>query len=189
MPFVAKHKETGERIDITRIENPRAVLRSGDCVCQLCGEPMIIKAGLIVSPHFAHYARCESDYRFQPETAEHRRAKRELAEKLRETFAEYTDAEIELEMPIPEIRRVADILVTFPMGWRVAHEIQLSAITLEELEERTDDYSRAGVDVVWWLGRSADTSTNRQWCLETFSYCFSITCLEVTDKVPESSHP
>lgn len=178
MPFVAIHAETEERIDITEIENPREVLRSGDCVCQLCGEPLIVKAGLIVTPHFAHYAECTSDYQSHPETPAHREAKRLLRQYLRDEFAEYANAKIEIEVPIPEARRVADVMATFPMGWRVAHEIQLSSITTRGLQERTNDYSNAGIDVVWWLGKSADTPANRRWCVDNFGYVFVLNLSE-----------
>ena len=176
MPFVALHKDTQERIDITRIENPRESLKSGDCVCQLCSTPMIIKAGQILRAHFAHYASCETDYQSHPESAEHREAKIYLATHLREAFKEYTHASIEYEVPIPEVKRIADLLATFPMGWRVAHEIQLASITVEQLEARTNDYARAGVDVVWWLGKSANTPANREWSRRTFGYAL---CLNI----------
>lgn len=175
MPFVARQRETGERIDITRVANPRAELRSGGCVCQLCGAPLIIKAGLVRRAHFAHYAECTSDYAAHPETPEHLEAKALLREYLGQYYAEYRAAIFEFEVPLPEIQRVVDLLVTFPMGWREAHEIQLSSITTEELARRSDDYLRAGIDVVWWLGRSADTTTNRQWCTQRFGYSLSLT--------------
>lgn len=175
MPFVARQRETGERIDITQVQNPRAELRSGDCVCQLCGAPLIIKAGLIRRAHFAHYAECVSDYDVPPETPEHLEAKAQLREYLEHFYADYAQATFEFEVPVPEIKRVVDLLVTFPMGWREAHEIQLSGITTEELARRSDDYLRAGIDVVWWLGRSADTTTNRQWCARRFGYSLSLT--------------
>lgn len=182
MPFIALDRETRERIDITRITSPREELKSGNVLCQLCEEPMIVKAGLIVAPHFAHYQACESDYITAPESAEHRQAKRQLVCKLRELFAEYTNAEIELEVPIPEIRRVADVLATFPMGWRVAHEIQLASITTENLKDRTNDYSRAGIDVTWWLGQNANTPANRAWCVRTFGFSLSIS-VSIEDEV------
>lgn len=176
MPFVALRKDTRERVDITEIENPRLTLRSGDCVCQLCDKPLIVKAGLVIRSHFAHYSEsdCDTDYKYHPESPEHREAKIKLVEFLKTTYAEYTTAKLEKEVPIPEIKRVADILAAFPMGWRVAHEIQLAGITIDHLQERTDDYNKAGIDVVWWLGKSANTSTNRAWCIETFGYCFTL---------------
>jgi|SRR5579884_723375 len=176
MPFIAKHKETGERIDITQIEHPKLRFRGGECLCQLCGAPLIIRGGLHVRNHFAHHpsSPCLTDYSYQPESAHHRSAKLFLLEQLRKEFLEYKDAQIECESIIPEIKRVADILVTFPTGWKQAHEIQLADITTNELEERTDDYERAGIDVVWWLGKNADSASNRQWCIERFGCNFSL---------------
>jgi competence CoiA-like predicted nuclease len=174
MPFVALHKETKARIDITAINNPRQFLKSGDCICQLCGESMIVKAGEILQAHFAHHAACTTEYESQPESPEHRAAKKYLAEHLVEEFPEYAGATIEYEVPIPEVRRIADLLATWPNGHRKAHEIQLSAITTRVLRERTNDYGKAGIDVIWWLGKSADTWTNRDWCLETFGECYWI---------------
>jgi competence protein CoiA len=174
MPFIALHKETKSRIDITAINNPRHFLKSGDCLCQLCGSPMIVKAGEILQAHFAHMAACHSPYQSQPESPEHRAAKRYLAEHLTEEFPEYARATIEYEVPIPSVRRIADLLVTWPEGHRKAHEIQLSAITIEKLQERTDDYEKAGIDVIWWLGKSALTATNRDWSFKTFGLCYYI---------------
>jgi competence CoiA-like predicted nuclease len=192
MPFVALDKTTGKRIDITEIEEPRKVLRSGDCLCQDCEQPLIVKVGFMrlghsVSPHFAHYAdrECTLKYKSHPETLEHREGKRYLAKYLRETYKEYTDSDIEKEVPIPEIMRKADLLVTLPMGWRIAHEIQLAAISIDELEERTNDYSRAGIDVVWWLGGKADNYQNRDWCIKNFGSCFTIKVEKQVDDKPE----
>ena len=169
MAFVALDKESRKRIDITEIENPRITLKSGECICQLCGAPLMIKAGLVIRPHFAHYssAECASGFIHHPESPEHREAKAALCAYLKTEYAEYSSATIEKEVAIPEIRRVADLLATFPMGWAVAHEIQLAGITTGELKERTDDYASIGIDVVWWLGKSADTPANRDWCTKS----------------------
>jgi competence protein CoiA len=179
MPFVALHKETKKRIDITTINNPRQVLKAGDCICQLCEKPMIIKAGEVLQAHFAHQSSCpSSEYSSQPESPEHRAAKKYLAEHLVEEFPEYEGATIEYEVPIPEVRRIADLLATWPNGHRKALEVQLSAITIEHLRKRTEDYERAGINVVWWLGKSAFTKTNVNWCLETIGCCYCIGVLE-----------
>ena len=39
MPLIAKRKGTGERIDITTVDNPRAVLKQGECLCHLPAHP------------------------------------------------------------------------------------------------------------------------------------------------------
>jgi competence protein CoiA len=174
--FVALRKGTGQRIDLTQIEHPKSKISNGDCLCQLCEAPLMLKGGIHVRDHFAHYpsSPCTSAYRYHEETAAHHAAKLFLLQRLRDEFPEYKTASIECEVPIPEIQRIADILVTFPTDWRQAHEIQLSPITTQELEERTNDYARAGIDVVWWLGKSADTETNRAWCVEIFGCAFSL---------------
>lgn len=174
MPFIALNKSTKERIDITKIENPRLVLKKEEVICQLCESPMTIKAGMVRRHHFAHHSLCESDYEYHPESPEHLIGKEKIAQALKVEFAEYTNADIEFERKIEDIKRVADILITFPNGWRIAHEVQLASITIEELQARTDDYARAGIDVVWWLGKSADSPSNRDWCVETFGVSYSL---------------
>lgn len=174
MPFIALQKDTKDRIDITTLDNPRLVLKSGECVCQLCGAPMTIIAGQIRVAHFRHMAACPTEYASHPESPQHREAKKFLALHLRTAYAEYTTADIEYEVPVPEVKRIADLMITFPMGWRIAHEVQLASITTEILQERTNDYLRAGVDVVWWLGNNANTPANRDWCRDTFGYVLCI---------------
>jgi competence protein CoiA len=174
MPFIALNRDTGERIDITKIENPRLHLKSNELICQLCEQPVIIKAGLLTRPHFAHRSQCTTDYGSHPETIEHLQGKELVAKGLREEFAEYAQANIQYEVKVPEVKRVVDVMANFPNGWRVAHEIQLAAITTEELQQRTEDYARAGIDVVWWLGKSADTPANQAWCTAHFGFSLSL---------------
>jgi competence protein CoiA len=175
MPFIAFDIRANKRVDITQIEHPRLVLKKEDIRCQLCGNPMLIKAGMIKRAHFAHIAApCSTDYSYHPESPAHREAKVFLAEHLRVSFGEYTSAIFDYEVPIPEAKRVADLLMTFPTGWRIAHEVQLAKITVEELQMRTAAYEQAGIDVVWWLGKQANTENNRKWCEETFGYALTI---------------
>lgn len=179
MSLIAKSKTSGKRLDITQIPNPRVTLKANDCVCQLCNAPVILKAGLIKQHHFAHKSLCTSTYESHPESPAHLAGKRFLSENLRSFFQEYQQTTIEFEVPIPEVKRIADLLVTFPQGWRIAHEVQLASITVENLQKRTDDYALAGIDVVWWLGNNANTPANRKWCEDTFGY---VLCINHTDR-------
>lgn len=174
MPFIALDKESRERIDITKVDNPRVTLKSDRMICQLCEQPMLIKAGLVIRPHFAHRAKCTSDYAHHPESPEHLLCKEMVARGLKEELVEYIQADIQYEVKVPEVRRVADVMATFPNGWRVAHEIQLASVSIEDLQQRTDDYAEAGIDVVWWLGKSADTPANRDWCVKAFGCALSL---------------
>ncbi|HOW92525.1 MAG TPA: competence protein CoiA family protein [Anaerolineaceae bacterium] len=176
MAFIALRKDTQERIDITRIEKPYLELKSGDCVCQLCGEPLIVRCGMIRQAHFAHYSACVSDYRYHPESPEHMAGKEYVADLITQMLINMgiENPKVDYEVRIPEAKRVADVLVTFPMGWRIACEIQLASITIADLEERTNDYARAGIDTIWWLGKQADTDQNRYWCATNLVRCYRI---------------
>lgn len=174
MPFVARHKQTGNRIDITTIEHPRQMFKLGECVCPLCGTDFLIKAGLITVPHFAHKIICQSDWQTHPESAEHRAGKLYLKNNLAVLVPEYKGADIRLEVPIPQVKRVADVLVKLPAGWGIVHEVQLAKITTEELDARTEDYNNAGLDVVWWFGKSAATLANQRWSENVFGFYLSL---------------
>ncbi|WP_354010891.1 competence protein CoiA family protein [Endozoicomonas lisbonensis] len=95
-----------------------------------------------------------------------------LAQELRKEYGTYLNTTPIIEYPIHEVKRIADVVFEFPNGWLEAHEVQFSSITPAELEERTNDYKKAGIDVVWWLGKSADTQPNREWVREVFGRSF-----------------
>ncbi|MEQ9671190.1 competence protein CoiA family protein [Coleofasciculus sp. G2-EDA-02] len=65
-------------------------------------------------------------------------------------------------------KRIIDVASFLPDGSMEAHEVQLCAITPEELEERTVDYENASISVVWWFGKSANTQSNRDWYYHRF---------------------
>jgi competence protein CoiA len=174
MGLVAKNIKTDSLIYIFEYENPRQQLNKKDLVCHLCEGELIIKAGLIKMHHFAHKSDCTCDYERHPESYEHLYFKKLLSENIGKEFTEYMGVKPILEYPIHEVRRIADIVFEFASGWLVAHEVQLSAITTETLENRTNDYRNAGVDVTWWLGKSANTEQNRKWCIEKFGECFTL---------------
>lgn len=173
MPFIALKKSTQKRIDITTLKEPRNELDKDDIVCQLCGNSMSLKSGLVRRAHFAHKPNtiCTTDYGYHPESPQHLAAKELIAKTLVKEVAEYSNVKIEYEWRCEEVKRVADVAMLFPNGWVVVHECQLASITVEELQKRTEDYLNAGIDVVWWLGKDADTSTNRNWFIRTFGEC------------------
>jgi competence protein CoiA len=181
MPFTALNKTTGKLITLFDYRAPLSELRQSEIVCPVCETEMIIRSahyrlGRPVAAHFAH--KPDTDCWYARETAgeryEHHLAKQVLSAKLREWFSEYTTAEPWLEAPIREVQRVADILFLFPGGWGIVHEIQLAGITPERLEERTLDYERAGLDVVWWFGLEAKTPNNLQWSMDRYGYAYQL---------------
>lgn len=172
--LTAKYIDTGDILDITKIKNPRAEIEKTRLVCRFCEKPLMIKQGVIRIKHFAHIATCTTTMQRHPESIEHNLGKELLAEHVKKYWREYSNVRVEFEYILPEIGRIADIAMIFPSGWIVVHEVQLAAITNEELNKRTEDYASIGVDCVWWLGKSADTRNNQEWCIYKFGYSLSI---------------
>ena len=181
MPFIAIDKATGERIDITQTPDIMLTYQPGTLACQLCGGSMFPRSeherktpsGAVCSvrAYFRHASKeCDTDYAAHPESVEHRLGKLYIATFWLPQFAWYKDAKIEYEVPIREagIRRVVDVLATLPSGHRIAHEVQLAAITPRELKERTDDYAAAGIDVFWHLGGRANDYANCEYLDSTY---------------------
>lgn len=165
MPFIARLKSTGKRVEIDDYRNPKFELSPEDLECQHedCRGAMLVKAGLTVRSHFAHRpnAPCSTRLDSHPESDAHRLGKATVREWLRHRFEAtgFENVTIELEVGIPEARRIADVLVTFPGGMREAHEIQLASITPQELEQRTQSYLNAGIDAFWWIGRNSQADS------------------------------
>ena len=177
MPFIARDKTTGERIDITECSNPRSALVAANMVCPVCESEMIIRAGSIIQAHFAHKpGRDDCPYAAYSagESPAHRTAKLIVRGALSDWFKEYIDAKGNLEVYIPDVmharNRIADILFSFPNGWRVVHEIQLAPIAPAELQDRSDDYMSAGIDCFWWFGKRAATAENLLWSEQRYGY-------------------
>jgi len=80
----------------------------------------------------------------------------------------YPKDSVEFEVKLPDVGRIADVMLEMEGGWKIAHEVQLASITTEELIERTKSYLGNGIDVTWWLGGKANTPTNRFWIADNF---------------------
>ena len=173
MPLIGLIKEKNERVNILTVENPRSRFKKGEIVCQLCHEPMFVAEGLIRKPYFSHYTeQCSSDYHSKPESPEHRFFKEYLAKMLFQHISDYSETKPLLEYPVPEIRRIIDVAFEFKNGWLLAHEVQLSSITVEEISERTNDYRKAGIDVHWWLGGAGNSEAVNEWCRREYGGSF-----------------
>jgi competence protein CoiA len=135
----AKRKSTGETITAYF-----ALQRHSPFVCPDCNEEVILKVGRQTVNHFAHanpiackFATGESD--------EHRRCKVEIFKTLQNAPGVQN---VQLERPIGMNR--ADVSAEIG-GVPVAIEVQLSSLSLETIQERTIEYFREGVHVLWLL--------------------------------------
>ena len=101
-------------------------------------------------PWRQHYRHLLTNSGHAPERQFHVEAKARIAEWVQ---AQHPDATVIIEQPTNSAReRVADVMVTFREGERVAIEIQYSALTVEEWQTRHDSYQAQGIVDVWCFG-------------------------------------
>jgi hypothetical protein len=138
-------------------EFTRAQLR---CLISECESPDIVA---VARAHrrdgFSHKS---GGGRHFPETVNHLQGKAVLAAWLRDRVPR--DAVVTVEAAIDTQRtRVADVLVTFPAGERLAFEVQYAAITVEEWRARHESYRAAGVVDVWLWGHTRMRRSRSSW--------------------------
>lgn len=110
--------------------------------CPECREAVVLRKGRLKIPHFAHKPPITCDYG-RGETEEHRRCKREVFEAL---AGQPGVQNLELERSMGCVRPdVFAMIREVP----VAIEVQLSVLTPERLAQRTREYQRLGVAVLW----------------------------------------
>lgn len=111
--------------------------------CPCCKTEMIIKAGMIKIPHFAHKNNSSCHASSEPESAYHLMGKRKLYHWL--ITHKY---EAKLEAYIPEIKKRSDVLVRVG-DKQYAIEFQCSSISETEFRERTMAYQSINITPVW----------------------------------------
>ena len=122
--------------ELTQIRSEQAF------VCPMCHQSVILKAGPIKIPHFAHRKKNSCWYEAEAETEEHLRLKQLFAEKcLREKLS------FQVEAYLPTLKQRPDLLIG-----KIAIEIQCSPLPIKRLVERTETYQTHGYQVVWILG-------------------------------------
>lgn len=131
--------------DRARIEAAQAA-KGPAYSCPGCGEPVTLAKGRIRRPYFGHRPGAVCSYAAL-ETREHQQAKEDFAAAYR-TRGLSCDVEVEVLSIDGDWR--ADVLLRAPGdGYRVALEVQHSALDYATLERRTGAYLAAGVAVVW----------------------------------------
>lgn len=119
--------------------------------CKFCGKPMQPRMGAVRSWYFAHKreaSECPFEAESEKESPTHRALKRAAGEALRRHFGDQV-LSLEYEVRFPHIKRIADALLVLKDGTRVAVEAQISSLTLQQLQQRTDSYLRDEIEVVW----------------------------------------
>lgn len=111
--------------------------------CPECEEEVILKKGSIVIPHFAHFPEASCTYG-TGESDQHRQGKYEIYEALRK----HPDvSHLQVERYLKEVR--PDVCFLWQRKWKVAIELQLSAISPDEIAYRTRCYADKNIWVLW----------------------------------------
>ena len=113
--------------------------------CPCCNSEVVVKAGFIKIPHFAHKSHASCNASSEPESDYHLLAKRNLFKWFRSH-----GYQAELEGYIPNIKKRADILVRSGEK-QYAIEFQCSTISEAIFIERTVAYQSVGIIPIWIL--------------------------------------
>jgi competence protein CoiA len=135
----AKRKSDGQTVE-AYFESKR----NAPFLCLQCGEKVILKTGKQRINYFAHanpiacrFAKGESEL--------HRRCKMEIYEALKK---EPGVSDVVLERPLGTVRPDVSAYIS---GIPVAIEVQISSLSLETITNRTIEYARKGIYVLWLL--------------------------------------
>lgn len=120
--------------------------KKGGFFCPTCKEAVMIKAGPLVIPHFAHFSQADCQANKSGEGPYHAKGKLLLYEWLLSQ-----GLEAELEVYLKEIKQRPDILLTVN-NKRIAIEFQCARAPIEQIQARMRAYECAGIKQIWILG-------------------------------------
>lgn len=127
------------------LQELHALRENNSFACPHCGSKVVLKAGEIIIPHFAHKSHSDCDSLSEPESTLHLQGKLLLHQ-----FFTAKNFTVELEKYLPSIRQRADLLVDD----RTVIEFQCSTIPSVDVLRRTTGYTSAGFTPTWILGIS-----------------------------------
>lgn len=133
----------GSTIVLAGPERKMLALRLKDTphFCPQCGQPVIVKAGEINTPHFAHLSISSCNSFSEPESPRHLSGKLDLFNWISNT------ADAKLEARLPDGAQRPDIL-----SGQIAIEFQCSAISADLFQKRTTRYLARGMTPFWIYG-------------------------------------
>lgn len=129
--------------DNQKVIASKVLKADGPFICPECATEMILRKGMLKTHHFAHKPPMDCVYGVG-ESEEHRRCKIEIYESL----VGKDGLTCELEKKVGNVR--PDIYVeSKKSGKAYAIEVQLSNLPLARIIERTREYYRLGIYVLW----------------------------------------
>lgn len=110
--------------------------------CPVCGGETVLHKGAVKVHHFAHKPPVFCEYG-KGESEAHRQCKQSIYDALK-VAPGVTEGELEKNFG----RVVSDVFFIFN-GMRVAIEVQISNLTINQIIERTEAYNDLGIYILW----------------------------------------
>ncbi|WP_433748958.1 competence protein CoiA [Falsibacillus pallidus] len=123
------------------------IRRTQKFYCPHCGDSLLIKAGSINIPHFAHKNQSACSSFSESESIHHLNGKLDIFEWLKKSYPE----SVELEPYLEEIGQRPDILLAVE-GQNYAIEYQCSSIPATVIQTRTKGYLAMNIKPIWIMG-------------------------------------
>ncbi|QGH35618.1 hypothetical protein GI584_16880 [Gracilibacillus salitolerans] len=137
--------QTGELVPIWKMNlDEIKQKRKERFFCPACREPLMIKAGLKNTPHFAHHRK--SNCNLSGEGSYHENGKKDIY-----LWLVAQGYQVTLEHYFADIKQRADIFLEMKKK-RIAIEYQCARISIQEMCRRTQGYRSIGVIPIWILG-------------------------------------
>lgn len=142
---------------LTALQNDKVVFardakKPGEFICPECGELVTLRKGRIKIHHFAHRIKSSCGYG-QGESELHMEIKLQVYDALVvHPEVEFVAIETKVGSSRPDVFAVIQ-------GNKVAFEIQTSPATVDALYNRTANYEKQGVSVLWILAENPNFDT------------------------------
>lgn len=190
MPFKAKDTDKDCFVNAFLYKNSAEIrAKHPNLVCPYCGSKMSARGSVISGarkPHFYHVPNDKScplneKYKTIPDKVHHALAVDATISYLTNQLSAYLkEYNWHFDIEVKVGNRIADIaLLTNDNLPLEVFEIQLTKVTIENLQTRTEDYLKEGVDVNWFFGKGCETEEIQLWSLRTNGCYFN--CFEVYD--------
>lgn len=161
--------KAGKYVTLARLSKTtiRQIRREEKFYCPSCRQPVIVKAGTMMIPHFAHKKASICGNQTGGESDYHYKGKLLLYEWLLDQHIDVT-----LEEYIPSIQQRPDLLLRI-RGRLIAIEYQTATIDRKIIDERNQGYNRANVIPIWILGANQLTRLrSHHFKINSFSLAF-----------------
>lgn len=190
MPFKAKDKDKNCIVVAFNYKNGAEIrAKHPNLICPHCGAKMSARGSLIsgTKTHFYHVPSdkpcpLNEKYRNISDKIHHTLAVEATLNYLKNHLSAYLkEYNWHLDIEIRVGNRIADIAMLNSDNIPVeVFEVQLTKIPTSELQQRTEDYLKEGVEINWFFGKGCDTEEIKQWSLRSNGCYFN--CFQVKDE-------